>query len=69
MKKLLNRTVVAASCVATAFILLPLGGCKGRTMENMEPTGDTVEVTLVTPDSTVEMPAEVTMQIEKDSVK
>lgn len=69
MKRLPNHAVVAASVVATTVVLLTAGGCKGRTMENMEPTGDTVELIVNTPDSTVEMPAEVTMQIEKDSVK
>ena len=32
-------TIVAA--------LLLLAGCKGRTAENMEPSGDTIEVTIV----------------------
>lgn len=32
---------------AIAVALLLLTGCKGRTMENMEPTGDTVEVHIV----------------------
>lgn len=29
---------------AMTLVLLSLTGCKGRTMENMTPTGDTVEV-------------------------
>lgn len=44
-----------------ALILMILGvmafsGCKGRTMENMEPTGDTVEVTVDYPDAVLEHP-------------
>lgn len=30
--------------VATVAVSLLFGACKGRTMQNMEPTGDTVEV-------------------------
>ncbi|MDE6717317.1 MAG: hypothetical protein K2J70_03905 [Muribaculaceae bacterium] len=37
---------VAATFVATTAVLSGLVSCKGRTMENMEPTGDTVEVTV-----------------------
>lgn len=41
--------MMAASAFA-AVILLSAGAvsCKGRTMQNMEPTGDTVEVDLIT---------------------
>lgn len=35
----------AASITIVAALLLT--ACKGRTMENMEPTGDTIEVTIV----------------------
>lgn len=35
-----------SGAIAVALLLL-LTGCKGRTMENMEPTGDTVEVHIV----------------------
>lgn len=34
--------VIAPACVVA--ITLSLTACKGRTMENMEPLGDTVEV-------------------------
>lgn len=27
--------------------MLPWCGCKGRTVENMEPTGDTIEVVIL----------------------
>lgn len=43
MKINLNKTIAATSVVAIA---VSLAGCKGRTMENMEPAGDTVEVTV-----------------------
>ena len=33
------------SCIA--FLLASMASCKGRTIENMEPTGDTVEVVIV----------------------
>ena len=29
------------------FLMFALLGCKGRTTENMEPTGDTVEVVIM----------------------
>lgn len=41
MKKLLRLTG-AAACAAA--LVIAFTGCKGRTMENMQPTGDTVEV-------------------------
>lgn len=37
----LNPGVMAA---AMTLVLISLTGCKGRTMENMTPTGDTVEI-------------------------
>lgn len=33
--------------VVAAILMLGLASCKGRTMENMEPTGDTVEVSIM----------------------
>lgn len=50
MSKKLNRAVAATFVVATAM-LLGMASCKGRTMENMEPTGDTVEVVIHPTDS------------------
>lgn len=41
----MTRTKLSASA-ALLFAVLLCGGCKGRTMENMEPTGDTVTVSL-----------------------
>lgn len=29
------------------FLMVGFGGCKGRTAENMQPTGDTVEVVIL----------------------
>ena len=40
-RNLTGRTALFAALLS-AFLL---GACKGRTMENMTPTGDTVEVT------------------------
>ena len=40
MKKLIK----GAAVLTAALMLLALPSCKGRTMENMTPTGDTVEV-------------------------
>ena len=49
-----NKLAIAATRVATivAFLALvaALASCKGRKMDNMEPSGDTVEVVIVTPD-------------------
>lgn len=42
-----RKKAAAAILVATAAVLLLFGACKGRTMQNMEPTGDTVEVEIV----------------------
>lgn len=41
-------TIAATGVVA---IVASLCGCKGRTMENMEPTGDTVEVIINGPEA------------------
>lgn len=39
-------TLTAGAAVMTALLAVSvLTGCKGRTMENMTPDGDTVEVT------------------------
>ena len=44
---------------AGLLVLAPavLCACKGRTAENMVPSGDTVEVVISTPDSAPEVPA------------
>lgn len=41
------------------LVSLGMSSCKGRTMENMEPTGDTVEVTIDYPDAALERPDSV----------
>ncbi|MDE5869209.1 MAG: hypothetical protein K2H18_03165 [Muribaculaceae bacterium] len=46
-----NRKVTAATVVAAVAVLICLGSCKGRTTENVEPTGDTVEVVIDRPHS------------------
>ena len=43
MKKYQNKATATAFVVAVAM-LISLGSCKGRTMDNMEPTGETIEV-------------------------
>ena len=45
MKKGLLRRALLFMGVATFLIVE--SGCKGRTIENVEPTGDTVEVVIV----------------------
>lgn len=39
---------IAGSLLVAALFLLIFSSCKGRTMENMEPAGDTVEVNIDT---------------------
>ena len=39
-----HKTRIAAAFAATILLSSGLAGCKGRTMENMEPLGETVEV-------------------------
>lgn len=47
------------SAFALIFAVTALCGCKGRTMENMEPIGDTVEVEVEIPAvDTTQMPAD-----------
>lgn len=43
MKKL-NIKAIAATSVATVALLLSMSACKGRTLDNVQPMGDTVEV-------------------------
>ena len=39
-----QKKAAAATYVAAAAVLMSMGSCTGRTMENMEPVGETVEV-------------------------
>lgn len=48
--------VAAANAAVIAVFCLCAAGCKGRTMENMEPSGDTVEVSVDAPVDTVTDP-------------
>lgn len=52
MKINLNKAT-AATFVAAVAVLSGLTSCKGRTMDNMEPTGETIEVNIENP-STIE---------------
>ena len=40
----MKKKIILSGCFAT--VLFFMFSCKGRTMENMEPTGDTVEVNI-----------------------
>ena len=40
----MRKLIKGAAVLTAALTLLALPSCKGRTMENMTPTGDTVEV-------------------------
>jgi hypothetical protein len=40
----MRKLIKGAAVLTAALMLLALPSCKGRTMENMTPTGDTVEV-------------------------
>mgnify|MGYP000017070781 CR=1 FL=1 len=51
-----NMAVAAANAAVIAVFCLCAAGCKGRTMENMEPSGDTVEVSVDAPVDTVTDP-------------
>ena len=42
--KRLNIKAIAATLVATVALSVLLASCQGRTMHNVVPTGDTVEV-------------------------
>lgn len=44
-----HKTRIAAAFAATVLLSSGLAGCKGRTMENMEPLGETVEVDVPVP--------------------
>ncbi len=44
MKKRFDIRTIAVAVAATIVVFSGLVSCKGRTMKNMEPTGDTVEV-------------------------
>ena len=47
MRKMLKSAVCLA---AVSLLALVATSCKGRTNDNMEPTGDTVEVTIPIPE-------------------
>lgn len=46
-----NKKTIAVAAAMAMVIVSGLSSCKGRTMENMEPTGDTVEVVIETPET------------------
>lgn len=47
-----TKSIAAATLtLVAAVMLLVTSGCKGRTRESMEPTGDTVRVEIATPGS------------------
>lgn len=48
-----HKFPIALSIIALLLISPILQGCKGRTADNMEPTGDTVEVNIANHDDLV----------------
>lgn len=44
MRKLKKLTVIFSAATVFSAIALMLTGCQGRTLDNVEPNGDTVEV-------------------------
>ncbi|MDE6259155.1 MAG: hypothetical protein K2M53_12335 [Muribaculaceae bacterium] len=50
MKKI-NYKATAATFVAAVAVLSCMSSCKGRTMDNIEPTGETIEVKIDPSDS------------------
>lgn len=46
-----RRFINFASVIPVALLVLVLCSCKGRTMESMEPTGDTIEVVIMPQDT------------------
>lgn len=64
MKKNFIRSMLLLT-VSGGALLLP--GCKGRTMENMEPTGDTVEVIINAPEDSDEVSGKVP-EVTADSI-
>ena len=70
MKKL-NIKAIAATFVATVALLLSMSACKGRTLDNVQPTGDTVEVEIEevsATDSTVTVTSEAEVVTLPDSI-
>ncbi len=45
MKKM-HIKATAATLVAAVAVVLIMGSCKGRTMRDVEPTGETIEVVI-----------------------
>ncbi len=62
--KINSKKGIAAKIFVAIAILGGLSSCKGRTMENMEPTGDTVEVEIAIPG---QEPADTAMTVGEPS--
>lgn len=52
MKKF-SYKAAAATYVAATAMLIGMSACKGRTMDNVEPTGETIEVMIDNPSDQV----------------
>lgn len=64
-----NKRAIAAAMVATIVASICVGGCKGRKMSNMEPTGDTVEVVIVNSEATDGDTGFVSPDLTSDSIR
>ncbi|MBD5299713.1 MAG: hypothetical protein HDS22_07080 [Bacteroides sp.] len=47
----MRRALHYTGVMAIAMLATGLTGCKGRTTDNVEPTGDTIEVVIDAPDT------------------
>lgn len=58
MKRICGIKAIAATFVAAIAFSFGFASCQGRTMNNMEPSGDTVEVNVGTDVQTDTLPAD-----------
>lgn len=58
MKRIYDIKAIAATSVAAIAFSFILASCQGRTMNNMEPTGDTVEVNITSAEAVDTLPAD-----------
>ncbi|MCM1291442.1 MAG: hypothetical protein NC201_04545 [Prevotella sp.] len=56
-----GKLIISISFLSAVFLF---AACKGRTMENMEPNGDTVEVNVTEVNDTVITPSGTTAPVE-----
>ena len=58
MKRIYDIKAIAATSVAAIAFSFILASCQGRTMNNMEPTGDTVEVNITSAEAVDTLPVD-----------